>query len=150
MYGADSAVVATTASDGAVAAVMGVMAGLWLLILVFAVLMIVVLWKVFVKAGKPGWAAIIPIYNIIVLLEIAERPIWWILLMFVPIANIVVEIIVILDVAKKFGKSVVFAIFGLILFPYVGWTMLAFGKSVYQGAAAAPVAPTVPTETPVA
>ena len=67
-------------------------------------------WKTFTKAGQPGWGAIIPIYNVILLLEIAGRPIWWILLFLIPIVNLVVAIIMAIDVAKNFGKGVGFGL----------------------------------------
>ena len=74
--------------------------------------MIVVMWKIFVKAGKPGWGCIVPIYSTILQLEIAGRPIWWIFLMLIPFVNIVVSIIVILDFAKAFGKGTGFGCSG--------------------------------------
>jgi hypothetical protein len=57
------------------------------------------MWRIYEKAGKPGWASIIPIYNILVQLEILGRPWWWLLLMFVPFVNIVIGIIIIFDLA---------------------------------------------------
>ena len=78
--------------------------GYYLFLLLVSVFSIVCLWKVFVKAGKPGWAAIIPIYNIITELEIIGRPWWWLLLLFIPLVNIVIGIIVIFDLAKVFGN----------------------------------------------
>ena len=90
-------------------------------------------WKVFVKAGKPGWAAIIPIYNAIVLLEIAGKPLWWIILFFIPIVNIVVAVLVGISVAKKFGKSDAFGI-GLGLLGFIFFPILGFGDAQYQGA----------------
>jgi len=107
-------------------------------------LMIVAVWKVFTKAGKPGWAAIVPIYNTIVMLQIAERPVWWVLLFLVPVLNIVIAFIVYIDIASKFGRSTLFGVFGLTLFPFVGWPMLAFGNAQYQGAGAPPAGPTDP------
>src|SRR2546426_12504901 len=77
------------------------------------VLLIAAMWKVFTKAGKPGWAAIIPIYNYIVLLQIAGKPVWWIFLFLVPLANLVVLILMYAGVAKNFGKGTRFAL-GLI------------------------------------
>lgn len=90
-------------------------------------------WKVFVKAGKPGWAAIIPIYNAIVLLEIAGKPLWWIILFFIPIVNIVVAVLVGISVAKNFGKSDAFGI-GLGLLGFIFFPILGFGDAQYQGA----------------
>src|SRR5262245_5844608 len=78
--------------------------------LVLIVAMIAGLWGVFTKAGKPGWAAIIPIYNAIVLLEIAGKPLWWIILFFIPCVNFIVAILVAMDVAKNFGKGAGFGL----------------------------------------
>jgi hypothetical protein len=103
----------------------------------FWVFFIVTMWKVFEKAGQPGWAAIVPFYNFYVLLKIVGRPGWWLALMFIPIANIVVGIIVLIDFAKAFGKSGGFAAL-LILLPFVGWPMLAFGQARYLGPVADP------------
>lgn len=103
--------------------------------LVWAVVLVAVIagmWKVFVKAGKPGWAAIIPIYNIIVMLEIVGKPIWWIVLMFIPLVNIVVAIIVSIALAEKFGKSAAFGI-GIALLGFIFIPILGFGDSRFQG-----------------
>ena len=75
------------------------------IILAFAAFMIAAVWKVYSKAGKPGWAAIVPIYNLIVLLEIIGRPLWWIFLFLIPLANVVFSFIVHIDLAKSFGKT---------------------------------------------
>jgi len=103
--------------------------------LVLVIAVIAGFWKVFEKAGKPGWAAIIPIYNIIVLLEIIGKPIWWIILFFIPCVNFIASILVALEVAKCFGKSAGFAI-GLILLPFVFYPILGFGDARYLGPSA--------------
>jgi hypothetical protein len=103
--------------------------------LAVVVLILVSLWKIFEKAGKPGWAGIVPIYNIIVLLEIVGRPLWWIVLMLVPCVSIVVGIILCIDLAKSFGKDVAYGI-GLALLGFVFFPMLAFGDARYVGPAA--------------
>ncbi|MCL4816967.1 MAG: hypothetical protein KJZ56_10035 [Flavobacteriales bacterium] len=103
------------------------------------VLMIASMWKVFTKAGKPGWAAIVPIYNIIVLLQIVGRPTWWIILFLIPIVSLIIMIMVMIDVAKSFGKGGGFAA-GLILLGIIFWPILAFGDAQYVGPAAAPKA----------
>jgi hypothetical protein len=100
--------------------------------LVVIVLMLVSLWKMFVKAGKPGWAAIVPIYNYIVLLEIVGRPIWWLVLLLIPFVNIIVAIIVANDTSKAFGKGVGTTLL-LIFLPFIGYPMLAFGDAKYVG-----------------
>ncbi len=98
---------------------------------VFLVL-IISYWKIFEKAGEPGWAAIIPIYNVIILLKIVGRPIWWIVLLLIPFLNIIFLIIVVLDLAKAFNKGSGFAI-GLLLLGIVFSPILAFGDAQYIG-----------------
>ena len=101
---------------------------LWLAIVVFAVMC---QWKVFVKAGKPGWACIVPIYNLLIILEIVNKPWWWLFLMLIPIANIVFMIIILNRVSLSFGKSSGFTV-GLVLLGIVFWAILAFDSSVYK------------------
>ena len=72
--------------------------------LAILILVIVGMWKVFVKAGKPGWASIIPIYNVYVLLQIVGKPWWWLILMLIPIVNIVIWILVSLALARTLGR----------------------------------------------
>lgn len=103
----------------------------WVVYLVFAAIIIAALWRIYTKAGKPGWAAIVPIYNIWVLLEIVGRPGWWLILYFIPLVNIVVWAIVQYDLAKAFGKGLGFAI-GLIFLPGLFHMILGFGDSQYQ------------------
>jgi len=102
---------------------------LWLAVMVVA---IASLWVLFQKAGKPGWAAIVPIYNTIVMLEIAGKPIWWIILLFIPLVNFIVGIIVVVALAEKFGKGVGFAL-GMIFLPFIFFPILAFGDAQYRG-----------------
>ena len=91
------------------------------------ILKIVSLWKIFKKAGKPGWASIVPIYNIYIMCEIAEKEWWYILLLCVPFVNIYAIIVLYNGMAKKFGKGGGFVV-GMILLPVVFFPMLAFGK----------------------
>jgi hypothetical protein len=99
--------------------------------IILLVFFLIVGWRIFTKAGKPGWAVIIPIYNIIVFLEIVNRPLWWIILMLIPIVNFVVGIILIIDLAKSFGKGVGFAI-GMIFLGIIFYPILAFGSASYR------------------
>ena len=94
-----------------------------LLMLVVAVGVVAGVWKVFTKAGQPGWAAIVPIYNAYVLLKIAQKPGWWLILLFVPIVNIVVGILALAALARNFGKGAGFVV-GLILLPIVFYPIL--------------------------
>jgi Family of unknown function (DUF5684) len=120
------------------------------LVAAFVVFAIVTLWRIFVKAGRPGWSAIIPIYNNWVLAEIAGKPGWWVLLAFIPVVGwliyTVLYVIICIGVAKKFGKSPWFAL--LLLIPplqLVGLPILAYGKARYEGADdSAPSAPAKP------
>ncbi len=88
-------------------------------------------WKVFVKAGQPGWAALIPIYNAYILLKIVGRPAWWLLLLLIPIVNLIVAIIVSLDVAKAFGQTVLFGL-GLAFLGFIFYPILGFGAATYS------------------
>jgi hypothetical protein len=102
--------------------------------LAIIVLIIVAQWKIYEKAGKPGWACIIPIYNIIVLLEIIGKPWWWLLLMLVPIVNIIFLIWMTNLLSLSFGKSEGFTV-GLILLPIIFYPILGFGDATYNGPA---------------
>ena len=99
-------------------------------------------WKTFLKAGQPGWAAIIPFYNLYVLIKVAGRPGWWLVLMFIPLVNIVIAIIVDIEVAKAFGKGAGFGI-GLLFLPFVFFPILGFGDAAYRQAPV-PTAPPTP------
>jgi hypothetical protein len=102
--------------------------------LVIFVAFVAGLWKVFAKAGQPGWAAIVPIYNIVVMLQIAKKPVWWIILFFIPIVNLVIGILVAVEIAKRFNLGVGFAV-GMLLLPFIFYPMLGFGSATYQGSA---------------
>ena len=99
-------------------------------VLAIAVLMIASMWKLFSKAGKPGWACLVPIYNYVVWLEVIKKPIWWIILLMIPIVNFIIIIIMFVEMAKAYGKSAGFGV-GMILLPYIFFPMLAFGDSKY-------------------
>lgn len=101
--------------------------------LTIVVLTIIGMWKVFEKADQPGWAAIIPIYNLIIMLEIAKKPIWWIILFFIPLVNIVFAIITYHAISVKFGKDAGFTV-GLILLPFIFWPILGMGDAKYEDA----------------
>ena len=103
----------------------------WIIWCVVIIIQIAAMWKVYVKAGKPGWAAIVPIYNIIVLLDIAGKPWWWLLLLLIPFVNIVVAIIVYISLARNFAKGVGFAL-GLIFLSFIFFPILAWGDAQYQ------------------
>ena len=104
------------------------------LYLAIIVLIIASLWKVFTKAGQPGWGVLIPIYNAYLLCKIAGKPGWWVLLMFIPLVNIVIALLVALGVATNFGKGAGFGI-GLFFLPFIFYPILAFGDATYGGSA---------------
>lgn len=99
------------------------MFAIWLFVLV-------AMWKVFTKAGKPGWACIIPIYNLVVLLQIIRKPMWWIVMFFIPFVNIIFVILLYVELAKSFGKGTGFAV-GLLLLGIIFLPILAFGSAQY-------------------
>lgn len=102
----------------------------WLALMLFYV---AAFWKVFEKAGKPGWAALVPFYNIIVVLQIAGRPTWWLLLMLIPLVNIIVAVVVFIGIAERFGRSAAFGV-GLAFLGIIFWPILGFGDARYMGA----------------
>ena len=108
--------------------------------LLIALVLIVAMWKVFTKAGQPGWASIIPIYNLYIWCKIVGRPWWWILLMLIPFVNFIICIILCIDLAKSFGKGVGFGI-GLALLGIIFFPILGFGSAQYQGPAAGGLTP---------
>jgi Family of unknown function (DUF5684) len=103
----------------------------WVIYAVLCILMVAAMWKMFSKAGQPGWAAIIPIFNLIVWCKVAGRPLWWVVLWFVCVP--IVYIILCIDTAKVFGKGGGFAV-GLILLPFIFFPIIGFGSAQYQGA----------------
>lgn len=121
------------ASNAATGAMVGFLAVYYIFMLAISIFSLVCMWKIFKKAGKNGWEAIIPIYNIIVLLEITELPTWYIVLFLIPFANIYALFKVYIELAHKFGKSTGFGI-GLVFLSPIFEAILAFGKDcVYNG-----------------
>jgi len=124
----------TTATGGGLLALGGTM---MIVCLVIAVVFIAGLWKVFAKSGQPGWACLIPFYNGYVLLKIAGRPGWWLILFLIPLVNIVIALLVAIDIAKSFGQSTVFGVVLLFLLGGIGYLILGFGNYRYLGPAGA-------------
>ena len=102
-----------------------------LLVLALVAFFIAVGWIVFTKAGQPGWAAIVPIYNAYIMIKIAGKPGWWLILLFIPIVNIIIVLLVSLGIAQNFGKGSGFGV-GLWLLPIIFYPILAFGSAQYQ------------------
>ena len=107
----------------------------WVVMLAIAVVVIAGMWKAFEKAGEPGWGAIIPIYNIYLMLKIGGKPWWWMLLMLVPIVNFIIAIMMNFGIARNFGRGAGFAL-GLTFLGLIFWPILGFGDSQYQPVAA--------------
>lgn len=120
------------ASDAAAGA--AGLAFLVFLLIMFALAIVVIagVWKTFTKAGQPGWACIIPIYNIYVLTQVAGKPGWWVLLYFIPIVMVVVHIIVLAGVARNFGQGIGFTL-GLFFLSFIFFPILGFGSATYGG-----------------
>tara|TARA_A100001391_G_scaffold152039_2_gene109852 strand:+ start:2116 stop:2511 length:396 start_codon:yes stop_codon:yes gene_type:complete len=104
--------------------------------LAIIILIIVGGWKMFAKAGQPGWAVLIPIFNTYILCKIVGRPGWWVILMLIPIVSLVIAIILMIDLAKSFGRGTGTAV-GLILLGFIFVPILGFGSAEYHGPAAA-------------
>jgi len=112
----------------------GAIGGLLFVLIYLGVIVLYIagLWKTFEKAGQQGWLAIIPILNIYILIKLAGREGWWIILFLIPCINIVIAAIVYMDVAQKFGKSAAYGI-GMWLLGFIFIPMLGFGDATYQG-----------------
>ena len=103
----------------------------YVLYVAIILLMIVSMWIVVKKAGRPGVSQIIPIWNVIELVRISGKPLWWvILILLVPIADIIMAIMVFHAISKAFGKDAGFTV-GLVLLPFIFWPILAFSKATY-------------------
>ena len=89
-------------------------------------------WKIFAKAGQPGWASVIPIYNVLVLLRIVGKPYWWLFLLIIPGVNIVLLIMLTHGLSKSFGKGTGFTL-GLMVLSFVFYPILGFGGDPYLG-----------------
>ncbi len=122
---------------------------LWIVYIALVVLMIVALWMVFTKAGKPGWAAIIPFYNIWVAWEVAGKPGWWMIFCIIPFVNIVFWIILCALLPPRYGKGVG-TVIGLIFLPFIFLPIMGFDSSKYipPAAPAAPPAASPPPSAP--
>jgi len=99
--------------------------------LAVAVVVLAGFWKVFTKAGQPGWACIVPFYNIYVMTQIAGKPAWWIVLFFIPIANLIAAILIFVAIAQKFGKGAGFGV-GMALLGFIFIPILGFGDAQYD------------------
>lgn len=143
----DSTAVSSAAAGGVLGALLAFLGAMLIFIIIVGLVIVIAHWKIFTKAGKPGWAALIPIYNSIVMCQVAGVSPWWILIVFgcsllsfIPIlgslislaASIYFLIILNVSLARAFGKEDSFAV-GLILLPIVFEPILGFGKDEYKG-----------------
>ena len=118
--------------DNGGGAIAGCFGGVFMLVwLAVVILMVAGMWKVFEKAGHPGWAAIVPFYNIYILTQIAGRDILWFILLLIPLVNIVASLLVSMDIARKFGQGAGYGI-GLAFLPFIFYPMLGFGSAQYN------------------
>jgi hypothetical protein len=108
--------------------------GFWIFIIFIIAFYLYVYWRIFEKAGKHGWAALIPIYNTIILLEIVGKPWWWILLFLIPGVNLILGIWMTNLLSLSFGKQVGFTL-GLIFLSFIFYPILAFSNAEYIGPA---------------
>lgn len=133
-YGTDFAMVEPEMSS-ALAIAGGAAAIAYIIGLAISIFMIVSYWKLFKKAGQPGWAAIVPVYNLVVMFKVAKMNPWLILLFIVPIVNfvaiIVLDIMLCINIAKAFGKDGGYAV-GLLFLPVIFYPILALGNAEYQ------------------
>lgn len=106
------------------------MDGLGLVALVVILAYPISLWKLYAKAGEPGWSALIPIYNLFIWIRIARRPVWWIVLLLFPVINFIISLVIGISFAKQFGKDWLWGV-GTILLGFVFYPLMAFGDAEY-------------------
>ena len=122
-----------TMTSGQAAVLSSIMLGVMIIELIITILVIISWWVIFTKAGYPGWASIIPFYNLYVMLKVAGRPGIWFILLLIPLVSIIITVIVSIDIAKKFGKDIGFGL-GLFFLPFIFFPILAFSGAQYQQA----------------
>ena len=109
----------------------GMGVGFLLVAVAAAIIMIASMWRIFTKAGRPGWAAIVPVYNTLQLIWTSGKPWWWVILMFIPLINVIALIVIYYNLARAFGKGVGYTLLFLFL-PIIGFPMLAWGSATYK------------------
>ena len=125
-YDYSTSTYAASSDVGAVAVVIWLF--VILIVMAVSILMIIAMWRIFTKAGKPGWASLVPIYNMVVMMQIVGRPEWQVVLMFLPFAHIYISIVLPLDLAKSFGKTTGFGVL-MIFFPAIMYPILALAQA---------------------
>lgn len=139
---------AMTPAESAVFGAVGVV--YFAAMVVVTVISIVSMWRLFTKAGKPGWASIVPIYNTIVQLQIAGRPAWWVLLiLFVPLLNVWVSVVALIDFVRSYQRSGLWVL-GLMFLPVIALPWFTFSsKTQYRGPIAAGRTDFMPAPVPM-
>ena len=125
----------STTSNACGAGAYSVLIILWVAV---TVVMLASTWIIFRKAGRPGWGSLIPIFNTYLMLKIAGKPGWWLFLFLIPLVNLIIGVIMMIQIAQNFGKGSGFAV-GMILLPIVFFPILAFGDAKYIGESAAAI-----------
>ncbi len=125
-----SSTAASTQGSGAISAVAGL---IYLAVIVF---FLVAMWRLYSKAGEPGWTGIVPIVNTFYMLKIVGRPFWWFFIFLIPVIGWIWAIIAMNDLSRSFGRGGWFTV-GLVFLPFIFFPILAFGSARYQGPAAA-------------
>ena len=103
----------------------------WVALALLMAFMLFVMWRIYARAGQPGWTVLVPFYNTYVLLKIVNRPGWWLALYFIPIVNFVVNIIVYYDLAKAFGRGRGTLLL-MVFIPFVGFPVVSFSQGPYK------------------
>ena len=101
------------------------------IVIPFILLPIISLWKIYEKSNQPGWSILIPFYNLWVYLKIIQVPWWWMILLFIPYLNIIINMFGLWLLSERFGKGMGFTL-GLIFFPFIFLPILGFGNSKYK------------------
>lgn len=132
----NAAITLAQSSSDTGSSIIQTIAGILLFLIYIAILVVVIAgaWKVFTKAGQPGWACLIPFYNLYVVTQIVGRPWWWLILMCIPFIQIVFIIIICNDLSKAFGRGLGTTL-GLIFLGFIFIPILGFGSAQYQGPA---------------
>ena len=107
-----------------------------IVVAISVLLTVVPMWRIFRRAGRPGWAAIVPIFSQYTLCEVVGRPVWWLIWLLIPYVNVVFWLIFAIDLARSFGRSSGFGV-GMWLLPFIFVPILGYGSAPYLGPHAA-------------
>lgn len=104
----------------------------WGVVIALFIFGVIVNWRIFTKAGRPGWESLIPIYSTYIMIKIAGKPGWWLLMLLIPLVNIYFAVWLINMISKSFGKDEGFTV-GLLILGFIFWPILAFSSAKYLG-----------------